>query len=113
MLTARQRVPLLDYFAVPYRVDEAVEAASRDRSLHEVSWLEDGTALRKIAWPAAPGPAGPSRIGSSTVFAAVAPEDACVAWLDRIGRNWEALIAVCSHEGARRGAIRRDERGLR
>jgi peptidoglycan/xylan/chitin deacetylase (PgdA/CDA1 family) len=113
MLTARGRVPLLDYFGVPYELDDAVEAGSRDGSLSEVIWSQNGTALRRIVWPAAtrPKPPAPSRIGSSTIFAAVAPEDACAAWLEQIGSNWEALIDVHSPEGARRAAIWGDERG--
>jgi len=113
MLTARRRVPLLDYFGVPYEVDEAIEARSQDGSLCEVVLLQNGAAARKMVWPAATRrklPA-PSRIGSSTLFAAVAPEDACAAWLNRIGSNWEVLIDIYGPDGARSAAIWRDERG--
>jgi hypothetical protein len=111
MLTARRRVPLLDYFGVPYEVDDAV--GSHDGSLCEVVWLQNGRAVRKIVWPAVRRlkPPAPSRIGSSTIFAAIAPEDSCSAWLNRIGRNWEPLVDVYSRDGARRAAIWRDERG--
>src|SRR5689334_15361629 len=102
MLTARRRVPLLDYFGVPYEVDDA--AGSHDGSLCEVVWLQNGTAVRKIVWPAVTRPEPPvrARIGSSTIFAAFAPEDDCAAWLNRIGSNWEALVDVYSPDGARR-----------
>ena len=113
MLTAGRRVPLLDYFGVPYKVDGAAGAGSHDGSLCEVSWLQDATAPRKMLWPAATGrePVTPSRIGTSTIFAAVAADDACAAWLDRIGSSWERLIDIHGPDGARRAAIWRDERG--
>src|SRR3954447_931911 len=113
MLTAREGVPLLDYFGVPYVVDEALKAGSQDRSLRHVSWVEKGEALRTIAWPAAigRGPATPSRIGSFTIFADIAPADACAAWLARIGRNWKALIDLYSSQGVRLASVWRDDRG--
>jgi hypothetical protein len=106
-------VPLLDYFGVPYVVDEGLEVGLQDRSLRVVSWLENGRAGRMIAWPAANGRAAgpPSRIGSSTIFAAVAPDDACAAWLGRLGRNWEALTDLYSSHGVRRASIWRDGGG--
>src|SRR5438477_5449070 len=105
MLSARWHVPLLDYFGVPYTVDESADVALDNALLEQVSWIEDGKARRALAWPVEQvrPPAGVYRIGSSTIFAGVRAE--------AVSPGRESLLNVFDSRGEPRAAVYRDDDG--
>ena len=113
MLIADGPVSLLDYFRVAYTVDEMTVARPEGQALRRVSWLEEGAPARTLSWPPAPraAPGRPHRIGTATIFAAVAPDERCLRWLRELGGEWQQVLDVHDLEGVRRSSVWRDDHG--
>ena len=113
MLIADGPVSLLDYFRVAYTVDKMKDARSEAHPLRRVTWLEDGEAARILSWPAAlnPAPGRPHRIGTATIFAAVAPDETCLRLLRQLGGEWQQVLDVHDLEGVRQSSVWREGHG--
>jgi peptidoglycan/xylan/chitin deacetylase (PgdA/CDA1 family) len=113
MLVCNQRVPVLDYFRVPYNIETSI-GVLEEHPLAALAWLEDGKPIRALAWPrsASYGIAlDRHRLGSASVIAPLVTDATSESWRAELGSGWQSLVEIRNTEGMVRASIWRDVDG--
>jgi peptidoglycan/xylan/chitin deacetylase (PgdA/CDA1 family) len=108
-LEASSRAPLLDYFRIPYRLDDGAAIAP---SLNRIVWRGSRSSARSLLWPAGPTVAPPARygLGRFTVFAGVS-RDHPTALQRAVGGSWSRVAALRDRQGEPAAWIQADDDG--
>jgi hypothetical protein len=103
---------LLDYFRIPYRVEDVKRPLAAAFARARLDQDKPGTPA--LYWPL-PGaglpPLAEHRLGELPLFARVVPDALSAGWRSALGGSWRPTAAVEDAEGVAVASIWRDDRG--